>query len=102
MPTIDRNSEEECAAWIDAHIAAAIPPEISRDDPYFMAIKKHMIHKCAVAENGCKSCKEDKCKRGYDSHPIQDATTFNERGFPVYRRPNITGIFDYIILFIMT
>ena len=52
MPTIDRNSEEECAAWIDAHIAAAIPPEISRDDPYFMAIKKHMIHKCAVAENG--------------------------------------------------
>jgi len=91
VPTLDRNTEEECSAWIDQHISAAIPPGLAKDDPYFVAIKKHMMHKCAVAENGCKSCKEAICRRGYDSHPIQDSTTFNDRGFPIYKRPTTAG-----------
>ena len=102
VPTLDKNTEAECAAWIDAHIAAAIPSDLEKDDPYFVAIKTHMMHKCAVAENGCKSCSEAICRRGYDSNPIQDGTTFNDRGFPIYKRPTPAGNTENnLIVFLM-
>jgi hypothetical protein len=91
VPTLDKNTPEECAAWIDEHICAAFPTGLAKDDPYYVAIKTHMVHKCAVAENGCKSCKEANCKRGYDTNGTKDQTTFNEKGFPVYKRPTTDG-----------
>jgi hypothetical protein len=47
---------------------------------------KSMVHKCAVAENGCKKTSDSTCKRGFDSKSIQPRTTFNPKGKPVYRR----------------
>jgi hypothetical protein len=45
-----------------------------------------MIHKCSTAINGCKNSTTCKCKRGYDDTLIQSETTFDDRGFPVYKR----------------
>ena len=45
-----------------------------------------MIHKCSIAVNGCKDSPTCKCKRGYENTAIQDKTSFDERGFPEYRR----------------
>ena len=49
-------------------------------------VKKHMLHHCAVAENGCKKTATTPCKRGFDEKPIQDETTFCAKGKAVYKR----------------
>ena len=49
-------------------------------------VEQHMIHKCSTAINGCKNSTTCKCKRGYDDTLIQSETTFDDRGFPVYKR----------------
>jgi hypothetical protein len=53
---------------------------------YRGSVQTHMVHKCAVAENGCKQTPDSKCHRGFDSKPLQAKTTIDKKGFPVYRR----------------
>jgi hypothetical protein len=47
---------------------------------------KHMVHKCAVADNGCKETPLSKCSRGFDSKELHPKTTMDKKGFPIYRR----------------
>lgn len=48
---------------------------------------EHNIHKCAVAVNACQATKESPCKRLFDTFTETQATTFNKKGRPLYRRP---------------
>jgi hypothetical protein len=97
-------SKEELSQWIDGdwdnkiipNITARLPQYIPnpRNDwersinEYRAKGNKHMAHKCAVAENGCKKTPLAKCKRGYESTTVHPHTTFDERGFAVHRRDN--------------
>lgn len=50
-------------------------------------VEAHMIHNCNWSNvNGCKASSTCKCKRGYDDTVIQERTSFDERGFPEYKR----------------
>jgi hypothetical protein len=101
VPTYTPDNLDDIAAWIDgpgdyttANISVRLPPKHDnpvtprdfQDNECHDAIKKSMMHKCAVAENGCKKCASSPCKRGFDSKPIQDRTTFDGKGKPVYKR----------------
>jgi hypothetical protein len=93
---------EDIATWIDgtgdystANISCRLPPYHSQpataaewaDNMRHDMIKKHMVHKCAVAENGCKKTATTPCKRGFDNKPTEGAaTSFDPKGKPVYKR----------------
>ena len=51
-----------------------------------LCVETHMIHKYLIAVFGYKDSPTCKCKRGYEHTAIQDKTSFDERGFPIYRR----------------
>ena len=53
---------------------------------YDELVGEHMLHKCSDAENGC-ILDNGKCKRNYDSFVENDATSYNEKGYPLYKRP---------------
>jgi hypothetical protein len=42
-----------------------VTPEEEAENLYRSTVQKHMIHKCAVASNGCKSSADAECKKGY-------------------------------------
>jgi hypothetical protein len=50
-------------------------------------IGEQMLHHCADAVNGCLD-KNGNCKRQYGTFVENDATSFNEYGYPIYKRPN--------------
>jgi hypothetical protein len=61
------------------------------------------LHKCAVAENGCKATANSPCKRHFDRFVVNDRTTFDDRGRPLYRRPterdlNVVGHNPFMLL----
>jgi hypothetical protein len=96
------DDEEGIRRWIDGYttddgtvmlpnISAQLPPTTGADDTDInnrlnKCISKHMLHKCAVASNGCKKKEDSVCKRGYESTCVRESTGFNEKGFPVYKR----------------
>ena len=90
------NGVDACAAWVDEHISAKMPRK-DEQDPYFLAVKKHMVHGCAVAANGCKATATSTCKRGYESTELLPHTVFDERGFPHYQRIFEVIFFNYFI-----
>ena len=47
----------------------------------------YQLHKCAVGFNARKASPDSPCKRWYDKNICTDCTTFNEYGYPVYKRP---------------
>jgi hypothetical protein len=92
---------EDIISWIDgdgdyttANISARLPPLHKHpvtprhyaDNVCHHAVKQSMVHKCAVAENGCKKTASCHCKRGFDSTKPLDRTKFDEKGKPVYKR----------------
>lgn len=50
------------------------------------------MHKCAIAENGCKKTEATRCKRGFEDFSPCQETTFNAKGLPVYKRPTQNDI----------
>ena len=85
------DNPEEAIVWIDNNISALMPPNITSDtheeDKRFRSLVEiHMIHKCSCAINGCKKNEACKCKRGYDDTCVTLNTTFNNQGFPNYKR----------------
>ena len=64
---------------------------------------ENQLHKCAVAENGCKATPDSACKRHFDRFIENDRTTFDEYGRPVYRRPtrrdlNVVGHNQFMLV----
>jgi hypothetical protein len=90
-PNVRINGEAPTSQWIDDMITARMPPRLHgrstlQERKYRLYVETHMIHKCAVAENGCKDSPTCKCKRGYEDTIIQNYTSFDDRGFPIYKR----------------
>jgi len=93
------------AQWIDDHITAVYPSTIFDEEPleadeeyeqdldYAEIVKSHMMHKCFPEANG--GCKNDKnrCSKGFDNNFVSDETTFDEKGFPQYKRPTVKSLF---------
>ena len=91
----DHKDKQNLAKWIDNYITAESPCALSdSDDPvqinrhnlYVHHITTSMTHKyICVTQDGCLS-QDGKCKRGYDSLICVPSTSFDEKGFPIYRR----------------
>jgi hypothetical protein len=75
---------------IDVHISATLPITTAESSPqdleYFQLVDKNLRHKCYSKSSGGCLDSDGVCKRGYDEVTI-DTTSFNDRGFPVYKRP---------------
>jgi len=92
------------AAWIDRQITAVYPTTSTDEEPlepnetyevdleYADMVKSHMMHKCFPESNG--GCKNEKniCSKGFDMNVVSDKTTFDQKGFPKYRRPTIKSL----------
>ena len=91
----DYKDKQNLADWIDKYITAESPnpisdsvdPEqINRHNLYVHHISTSMTHKCySASQGGCLS-QDGKCRRGYDSLRCVPTTSFDEKGFPIYRR----------------
>ena len=95
-------TEEEMSKWVDGdwdnkifpNVTATVPEYIQNPkndwergvNAYRDCVKRHMVHHCAVAENGCKETPLSKCKSGFDSKELRPETTFDATGFPIYKR----------------
>jgi len=88
MPDFD--DKEALALWIDSNICADFPilsHDSSNDDKlYCHLVEKYMIHTCSSGTPN--SCLDEKgeCAKHFTCNILQNNTTFNERGFPEYRR----------------
>ena len=91
----DHKDKPNLANWIDKYITAEYPSALSdsvdpvqiyRHNLYVHHVSTSMTHKCyCVTQGGCLS-QDGKCKRGYDSLVCVPTTSFDEKGFPIYRR----------------
>lgn len=77
------------AQWIDEHISAEqhiIDINSTSDDiKYAQMVKDYMTHTCSGSLNGCLD-ENGKCKKNFIKNRINETTTFNENGFPQYKR----------------
>jgi len=88
MPDFD--DKDALASWIDLNICADFP--FLSSDPcdddilYSKLVEKYMIHTCSSGTPN--SCLNDKgeCAKHFTCNILQPKTTFNERGFPEYKR----------------
>ena len=80
--------QENTLRWIKKHIHSCAPRP--HDCDYFTPerrdlVRKHMLHKCSNAVNGC--LKEGKCKRRYDTFVVNGGDpSFGKLHFPIYGR----------------
>jgi len=75
---------EEQSEWIDASISARMPSR--DDDPELLElVKKFMVHKCSTDVNGCLD-KDGQCRKHFDRNIPNEKTTFDSKGFPMYKR----------------
>ena len=56
-------------------------------EQYVKLISDFMVHTCSASVNGCKD-KNGFCKRGFMTTSINTTNSFDEKGYPVYHRPN--------------
>jgi hypothetical protein len=54
---------------------------------YEQYITNNMTHTCSSSINGCLD-KNNLCKRGYNRLTVNEAPSFDTKGYPVYFRPN--------------
>jgi hypothetical protein len=95
VPSAD--NREQCVQFIDEYVHATIPTgQDERSTIIRNLVKEHMIHKCVFAANGCLNkplCEGGRCKNGYNTGVLVPETHFNEKGFPVYKRPQQNDLF---------
>lgn len=88
----DYNDKEGLSTWIDENISAELPTlnELSteEDKKYCELVHSYMIHKCSYGT--VNSCLDDNgvCSKHFTHNLIQPKTTFNDQGFPEYKRIN--------------
>ena len=75
--------------WIDTYISACCPQindsSSENDKIYYNLCVNNMTHVCRHGLNGCLD-EKNKCKNNFHLNAICESTTFNERGFPNYKR----------------
>jgi hypothetical protein len=84
-----KEDADACKAWVETHVQTTMPDEDDAD--YYSLVNEHVIHHCSSASNGC--LKDNVCKRGYSKTTPTLETSFDEKGFPTYRRPTINDRF---------
>jgi len=91
----DHKDKQNLADWIDTYITAEspnptcesdIPERVDRHNLYVHHISSSMTHKCYNASEGGCILQNGRCKRGFDSLICIPTTSFDEKGFPIYRR----------------
>ena len=89
----DYDNKEDLSTWIDENISAEFPAlqsssSSNEDKKYYRLVKKYMIHKCSSGTpNSCLDS-EGVCSKHFTCNKIQPKTTFNQQGFPEYKRTN--------------
>jgi hypothetical protein len=79
---------DACIQFIDQHITAQMPLSLADDDnEYYDIIKSVMLHRCFVGPGGCQKVPGGPCSRGYTDTDVRHATSFDEKGYPLYKRP---------------
>ena len=86
----DYNNKIGLSEWIDTNISAEFPvvnDTLTEEDKlYAKKVESYMIHKCSSgSENSCLD-EDGRCSKTFTNNAIQKNTTFNERGFPQYKR----------------
>ena len=75
--------------WIDDHISACVPltndNSSESDKLYAELVNKHMVHQCRHGIGGCLNDKNI-CRYNYHITMINEQTTFDDKGFPQYKR----------------
>ena len=90
MPNYE--DKEDLSDWIDNNLSAEYPTIDSssseEDRQYYEMIQKYMIHKCSSGTpNSCLDS-DGVCSKHFTCNKVQSKTSFNERGFPEYKRTN--------------
>lgn len=84
------NDKQKLSEWIDENISAEYPQidNLSNveDIKYCEMVQSFMIHKCSSGTVNCCLNSDGQCSKHYTSNKIQSKTTFDERGFPEYKR----------------
>ena len=88
MPDFD--DKEALSSWIDQNICAEYPQlfiDSSEEDRlYYELVEKYMIHTCTSGTpNSCLNEKGE-CAKNFTCNTLQCKSSFNERGFPEYKR----------------
>jgi len=86
----DFEDKDALASWIDLNICAEFPTLSSdssdSDILYAKLVEKYMLHTCTSGTpNSCLN-DEGECAKHFTCNILQTKTTFNERGFPEYKR----------------
>jgi len=76
--------------WIDSNITAEFPliseTMTEEDKAYAKKVESYMIHKCSSGSvNSCLDS-DGRCSKNFTNNKIQSSTTFDDRGFPEYKR----------------
>ena len=82
----------ECIAWINQYISATLPDidenSTAEDRLYYELVSSKMIHSCYHGIGGCLATANSRvCKRNYTDTDLIEQTYFDDKGFPIYRRP---------------
>ena len=84
------SQKDKLSTWIDENISAEFldidGTSSTEDIQYNKMIESYMIHKCSSGTvNSCLDS-DGQCSKHYTTNKIQSKTTFDERGFPEYKR----------------
>ena len=79
-----KSDSVNCCAWIDKWISAELPDPIEEPE-LFQKVDKHMCHVCHNGVNGCLNA-DGICVHGFSNIQFRENTTFDERGYPLYRK----------------
>jgi hypothetical protein len=96
------NVEGQCIKHLP-HVSASRPGKVDKPAElrngneeaqciYNEVLGENNLHKCAIAENACKSSEECRCSRGFEDFIVCQETSFNVKGLPVYKRPTQNDI----------
>ena len=75
--------------WVDSEMPVLSTTPTKDEETYLRYVNEFQIHKCYATEDGEKGCLDEHghCKRGYKDGLFRNVATFDEKGFPLYKRP---------------
>jgi len=88
----DHRDREACKQWIEEHICTTAytpgPNASDEDKRYYEYVKPggSMQHRCFRGCNGCLN-EFGVCKRKYTDRKTTNDTSWDEKGYPIYKRP---------------
>jgi len=88
----DFSDKAAVCKWIDSDdgISATLPSVVEgvnspQDSICLRCVNQHMLHRCMEGDRGCLR-QDGSCKRGYDRTALTLESSFDEKGYPKYKR----------------